>query len=602
MYTQHGGGGRLGPSNGMKSAAMKNKSILDVFFFLFPQSLFQKISSYSHYYAYTEPVKLSVAYDPDGNKAQKKVYVSAKRREEGQTTRVTNQQFPMTDGFVMTWLGVIIIHGALHNSSTPIRRYYEKLPNGIMYPPIQNSMNRDAFEFMRRFIHLSDGRHENIRGDPLYKIREVLETVSKQLGNAWIASDKVCVDESMIKYKGRAVKFIQYMPMKPIKHGIKVFCMCCAYSAHILSFIVYTGKKETGGSVLEIVDELIRKAGLTHLRGLTLYTDNWYTSIALAKHLYTTYGWTIVGTVVPTESKSRNGHDIPFIKLSNGALRNVERGWFREAVCKVRTQSGEEFWIQVTTWRDKKQVMFVHTHKIGRSDDVKVKRYVKGKKGRIELQGTESQKDYSVYFNAVDKNDRDSAENSTSLRTSRWYLRLFFWLLDRCIHSAYLVVTSLHDEIPEWKKFTSKNGGRRKFQISLGLALMNHGIASHWDANKKPSWIRPNPVPCDCDECFFCKKGLTTGIFHNRASVVMSSPGGSRKKRKIQCTSRRVRLDVSSGQYCRQCYRNQSGTSLTNAQKRKNCKQSWLGCPSCNEPICKQCWEEGYDYPYHQLK
>ena len=122
------------------------------------------------------------------------------------------------------------------------------------------------------------------------------------------------------------------------------------------------------------------------------------------------------------------------------------------------------------------------------------------------------------------------------------------------------------------------------------------------DDSKKPSWIRPNPVPCDCEECFFCINGLTKGIFHNRLSVVFSSPGGTRKKRKIQCTSRRVQLDVSSGQYCRQCYRNQSGTSLTNAQKRKNCKQSRLGCPSCNEPICKQCWEEGYDYPYHQLK
>lgn len=293
------------------------------------------------------------------------------------------------------------------------------------------------------------------------------------------------------------------------------------------------------------------------MRGLTLYTDNWYTSIALAKYLYNTYGWTLLGTVIPTESKARSGHDIPFIKLSNGALRNVERGWFREAVCKVRTQSGEVFWIQVTTWRDKKQVMFVHTHKVGHSDDVKVKRHVKGKKGRIELQGTESQKDYSQYFNAVDRNDRDSAENSTSIRTSRWYLRLFFWLLDRCVHSVYLVATALQDEIQEWKQYVSKNGGRRKFQIALGMALMNRGIELDWpdvtDKSKRPPWIRPNPVPCNCEECFFCKNGLTSGIFHDRASVIMSSPGGSRKKRKIQCTSRRVQLNTTYGDYCRQC-------------------------------------------------
>lgn len=94
-------------------------------------------------------------------------------------------------------------------------------------------MKRDAFEFMRRYIHLSDGTRENFHDDPLHKIRKVLDILSKNLGNAWIAGDKVCVDESMIKYMGRAVTFIQYMPLKePIKHGIKVF-VCVAHIRRI---------------------------------------------------------------------------------------------------------------------------------------------------------------------------------------------------------------------------------------------------------------------------------------------------------------------------------------------------------------------------------
>ena len=53
--------------------------------------------------------------------------------------------------------------------------------------------------------------------------------------------EKVCVDESMIKYKGRAIAWIQYMRDTPIKHGRKVYCLCCAATGFLFSFEVYTG-------------------------------------------------------------------------------------------------------------------------------------------------------------------------------------------------------------------------------------------------------------------------------------------------------------------------------------------------------------------------
>ncbi len=36
-----------------------------------------------------------------------------------------------------------------------------------------------------------------------------------------------------------------------------------------------------------------------------LYTDNWYTSMKLAKLMFVKYGWTICGTITPTDKKSR---------------------------------------------------------------------------------------------------------------------------------------------------------------------------------------------------------------------------------------------------------------------------------------------------------
>ena len=59
----------------------------------------------------------------------------------------------------------------------------------------------------------------------------------------------------------------------------------------------------------------MKEAELTKSRGRTLYTDNYYTSIKLAKHLFEKYRWTLVGTIVPTDKKTREDHDILFLKV-----------------------------------------------------------------------------------------------------------------------------------------------------------------------------------------------------------------------------------------------------------------------------------------------
>jgi len=59
--------------------------------------------------------------------------------------------------------------------------------------------------------------------------------------------------------------------------------------------------------------------------------------VKLALLMYEKYGWTIVGTISATDKKSREDEDIPFLKLSNGARMQVKRGWFREAVLKLKT-------------------------------------------------------------------------------------------------------------------------------------------------------------------------------------------------------------------------------------------------------------------------
>lgn len=50
---------------------------------------------------------------------------------------------------------------------------------------------------------------------------------------------------------------------------------------------------------------------------------------------------------------------------------------------------------------------------------------------------------------------------------------------------------------------------------------MEYGIRFDWedvnDEKTKPDWMRQKPPkPCDCKICFFCKEGITNGIYHMR--------------------------------------------------------------------------------------
>ena len=134
----------------------------------------------------------------------------------------------------------------------------------------------DSFEFMRRHIHFCNNSRAvpktHQKYDPLVKIREVISAFSVQLRKSYTAGDRVTIDESRIKYMGRAVSFVMNMPLKSIKHGIKVFCLCCSYSAMLLSFVIYVGMDYVDEkSTKEVVDKLILLSNLQTAKGKILY-------------------------------------------------------------------------------------------------------------------------------------------------------------------------------------------------------------------------------------------------------------------------------------------------------------------------------------------
>ncbi len=147
----------------------------------------------------------------------------------------------------MAWIGIVIICGAHFSDHCSQRKPWIDPPYRLYLLYIANTMPYDHFEFLRQYIRKGHKDYSNIQGEC------VLDKLMKGMQAAWNAGSGVTIDESMVKYCGQVIAFAQYLPAKPIKHGIKVFSVCCAYRATVLGLEIVTGSETTDNSPKAVV-------------------------------------------------------------------------------------------------------------------------------------------------------------------------------------------------------------------------------------------------------------------------------------------------------------------------------------------------------------
>ncbi|XP_040066863.1 piggyBac transposable element-derived protein 3-like [Ixodes scapularis] len=112
------------------------------------------------------------------------------------------------------------------------------------------------------FIQMYIIADESQCNDKLYKLRPLIDGLNRQFKLAYGLRREACVDESIILFKGRS-SMKQYNPMKPIKHGYKIWCLG-DMSGFIQTFQVYQGKQE---------------------RATRFFFDNYFSSVSLMAKL-----------------------------------------------------------------------------------------------------------------------------------------------------------------------------------------------------------------------------------------------------------------------------------------------------------------------------
>ena len=182
------------------------------------------------------------------------------------------------------FLGFSILMGICQLPS--IKDYWKK-NEYLHYSPIADRIPRDRFLDISRYVHFTDNATLQPRGssghDRLGKVRPIINHLSVKFSELYHPHKEVAVDEAMVKFQGRS-SLKQYMPMKPVKRGIKVWVLGDSHTGYFSKFDIYCGKSSSSEKNLatRVVKSLTEplKGKFHHV-----YFDNFFTSERLMTEL-----------------------------------------------------------------------------------------------------------------------------------------------------------------------------------------------------------------------------------------------------------------------------------------------------------------------------
>ena len=119
-------------------------------------------------------------------------------------------------------------------------------------------MSRDNFNLVSKFLHLNNEELSN-KADKLYKVRPFTSRLIRNWQKYYKCSRDITIDEKMIRFDGY-LKWKQFDPSKPVRHGIKSYLLCEVLSGYTYNEEIYCGKvqgENSKNSIEQIVNKLL---------------------------------------------------------------------------------------------------------------------------------------------------------------------------------------------------------------------------------------------------------------------------------------------------------------------------------------------------------
>ncbi|GFS17067.1 PiggyBac transposable element-derived protein 4 [Elysia marginata] len=213
--------------------------------------------------------------------------------------RVYGKNWEKTDATeIEGFVGCLLHLGALRDNRTTTTVLGDKT-NGNQL--LRACFSRNRFLKLSNHLRFDDKstRQSRRARDAFAPFREIWDDFNLNLGKEYIPGPMLTVDEQLMPWRGRC-GFLQYLPSKPDKYGLKIFWICDADNGYPLHGEPYLGKvgrsreMNIGRNTAIALSDSEPYFGSGTGRNLTV--DHFFTDMALSTHLLAN-NITLLGTV-----------------------------------------------------------------------------------------------------------------------------------------------------------------------------------------------------------------------------------------------------------------------------------------------------------------
>ncbi|XP_055918547.1 piggyBac transposable element-derived protein 4-like [Eupeodes corollae] len=268
-----------------------------------------------------------------------------------------------------------------------------------------------------RFNNPED-RNDRKKTDPGCIVTDIINIFNKNSQANYSIGANATIDEMLVGFRGRCA-FKMYIPSKPNKYGLKMQCLADSKTHYALNTYLYCGKNSDGLTLTAEerkfpipVQACVRlcKPILNSNRNIT--TDNWYTSMELV-NIMKSKGLTVVGTM----RKNKREISKDFLPHKSRQVGSSLFGFTKDTTM-----------VSFVPKKNKSVVLVSSMHHNNTVDD-------NTSKPEIILH-------YNSTKGGVDSVDQMCSVYSSSRRTRRWPMPVFYRLLDMSTLNAYIIQQS----------------------------------------------------------------------------------------------------------------------------------------------------------------
>ena len=127
----------------------------------------------------------------------------------------------------MAFLGLLVLSGVKRVGHVSFLELWATDGSGIEIFRACMSYNRFLFLLLAVWFDDRTTRSQRKETDKLTAIRYILDEIVHNCKNTYCLSEFLTIDETLVPFRGR-YRFIQYIPSKPAKYGVKIFALCDA--------------------------------------------------------------------------------------------------------------------------------------------------------------------------------------------------------------------------------------------------------------------------------------------------------------------------------------------------------------------------------------